>query len=73
MYIHEAIKARTADKPFIMRKMWEDVFGARRGVCLFPTCSPDGMIVDSRTAKSPRNGWQPTAEDLVADDWIATA
>ena len=68
MYIHEAIKARTADKPFIMRKMWEDVFGARRGVRLFPTCSPDGMIVDSRTAKSPRN-----AEDLVADDWIATA
>ena len=70
MYIHEAIKARTADKPYIMRKKWEDTFGARRGVRLFPTDSPDGMIVDSRTAKSPRNGWQPTAGDLVADDWL---
>ena len=73
MYIHKAIRARTAEEPFITRKKWGDVFGARQGVRLFPTCSPDGMIVYSRADKAPCRGWQPTAEDLVADDWIVTA
>lgn len=72
MYIHEAIQARTADEPFISREKWADTFGAKRGVRLFPTSSPDGMIVVSQTAKAPCRGWQPTAEDLVADDWIVT-
>lgn len=69
MYIHEAIRARTADKPFITREKWADAFGIKRGVKLLPTDSPDGMILDSRAAKAPCRGWQPTAEDLTADDW----
>lgn len=70
MYIHEAIKARTADEPFITRKKWLDLFGARRGVKLFPTYSPDGLILYSHAAKEPCRGWQPNAGDLVADDWV---
>lgn len=73
VYIHEAINARTADEPFIARKKWTDTFGVRRGVRLIPTCSPDGMILDSYAAKAPCRGWQPTAEDLTADDWLITA
>jgi len=72
VYIHEAILARTADKPYIKREKWDDMFGVRRGVKLFPTDSPDGIIVDSRAARAPCRGWQPTAEDLVADDWTVT-
>lgn len=73
VYIHEAIKSRTADKPFIARKKWADQFGARRHVVLFPTYSPDGLIVYSHATKEPRRGWQPTAGDLVADDWVIMA
>ena len=73
MYIHEAIQSRTADEPFITRVKWTDAFGARSGVRLFPTSSPDGIIVDSRMTKAPCRGWQPTEEDLTADDWIVTA
>lgn len=72
MFIHEAIKARTSDKPFIMREKWADMFGARRGVKLFPTDSPDGFILHSSATRSAQRGWQPEAEDLVADDWITS-
>ena len=27
MYIHEAIRARTAERPFITRKSWVDDYG----------------------------------------------
>lgn len=70
MYIHEAIKARNADHPFITREKWLDRFGYWSHVRLLPTNSPDGMVYDSHTQKDPRRGWQPTAEDLCADDWI---
>lgn len=69
MYIHEAIQARTEEKPHIRRKKWVDSFGTVRATRIIPTSSPDGMIVDSRAAKVLCRGWQPTAEDLTADDW----
>lgn len=70
MYIHEAIKARTMDEPFITREKWLDTFGHWHRVRLLPTPSPDGMILQSGAVKEPRRGWQPTAEDLTADDWV---
>lgn len=72
MYIHEAIQARTEGNPHIRRKKWVDSFGTVRTPRIIPTSSPDGMIVDSRAAKGLCRGWQPTAEDLVADDWEIT-
>lgn len=73
MYIHEAIKARNAEHPYVMREKWSDTFGLWNYVRLIPSDSPDGMIVTSRAMKDPRRGWQPTAEDLTADDWIIEA
>ncbi len=69
MYIHEAIQSCTEEKPYIKRKKWGDLFGTTRATRIIPTSSPDGMIVDSRAAKGLCRGWQPTAEDLTADDW----
>ena len=70
MYIHEAIAARTEERPHITREKWMNTFGNYIRPKLLPTNSPDGMVYDSRTQKEPRRGWQPTAEDLAANDWV---
>lgn len=72
MYIHEAIAARDGDHPYITREKWLDTFGHWIRPKVLPTDSPDGVVYESRTQKEPRRGWQPSAEDLVAKDWIAT-
>lgn len=70
MYIHEAIMALTKMKPCIRRRAWEYPTNSPRiGVKLQPTNSPDGCIVISGTEKTLRHGWQPTAQDLMAEDW----
>ena len=74
MYIHEAIKARTADEPYITRERWHDRFNPRR--CwesrIRPTDSPDCCIIESKHTATATRGWQPMAEDLCADDWITS-
>lgn len=72
MYINEAIKARTADAPYIARAKWHEEFGSWRAadIKIQPTNSPDCCIIMSKFNRSPNRGWQPTAEDLLADDWI---
>lgn len=70
MYIHEAIKARTEIKPFITREKWCYRTGqpCKAAVKIQPTDSPDGCVVRSVTGRDcPR--WQPTTDDLTADDW----
>lgn len=72
MFIHEAIKARTADKPFITRQSWKINNSRLSLTCirLLPTNTPDCCIISSSTGrKNLSRGWQPTAEDLEADDW----
>lgn len=70
MYIHEAIQATTISKSCITRKSWsrlsKDPHG---GVKIQPTNSPDCCIVESDVSKGIFRIWQPTAADLVADDW----
>lgn len=75
MNISEAIQARTEQKPFITRKKWRSEFSTWQAadIKIQPTDSPDCCIVMSRVNKSPSRGWQPTAEDLLADDWYVTA
>ena len=72
MYIHEAVKELTVKKPYITRKSWarwsRELHG---GIKLQPTNSPDGCIIESDVDKKNRRSWNPTAEDLAADDWIA--
>ncbi len=66
MYIHEAVKAAVEEGRFITRPTaW---WGKR--IKTKPTNSPDCCMVFSCDNKtSPARGWQPQAEDLMADDW----
>ena len=78
MYIHEAIQATTKREPYIARKCWGYTHPAPAGqwpngrtIKLSPTDSPDFCVVISEMCGASR-GWFPTAEDLIADDWITT-
>lgn len=85
MFIHEAINARSRRAPYISRIAWST---ARDSISPFapatdsnffpavwiqPTNSPDCCIIYSEINKVPRRGWQPSAEDLSANDWFVTA
>lgn len=75
MNIIEAIKSTNKNVPFITRQEWQHVYGdPRNAPKLLPTTSPDGMILFSGAngKQNPRRGWQPTAEDLTAEDWKTT-
>lgn len=74
MHIHEAINATTPHEPFITRAIWARVTSKPCGaaVKVQPTNSPDCCIIESIINKAPCRGWQPTAEDLTADDWAIT-
>ncbi len=71
MFIHEAVLARSATKPFIRRRAWGYLTDRPESavVKIQPTNTPDCCIIMSAIRKEPCRGWQPTAEDLVADDW----
>ena len=73
MFIHEAILDRSVDKPYITRKSWffPTVEPVSAPVMVLPTDTPDCCVIMSINAKNPRRGWQPQAEDLIADDWVA--
>lgn len=72
MNIIEAIKAADRNTPFITREKWQHMtpraYGAPK---LLPTNSVDGMVVysDALGKANPRRGWEPMAEDLIAEDW----
>lgn len=72
MKISEAIMARTEETPYITRQSWGyiTVCPVVANVKILPTNSPDGCIMESATDGKPRRGWQPTAGDLVAEDWV---
>lgn len=66
MTICEAVKSRTAERPYITRKAW--IHGLP--IKIYPTDTPDNCAVVSLQDKVARRGWQPTTEDLIAEDWI---
>lgn len=63
MYINEAVRKALSQKKYIARKLMADI-----GIKIQPTNSLDCCVI-SKTDKSPAPRWQPSAEDLVADDW----
>lgn len=67
MTIIEAIKSTTENRPSITRTAWGEM-----QVKIRPTNTPDCCIISSLSGSNPRRGWQPTAEDLTAEDWITT-
>lgn len=71
MFIHEAIAARSSDKPYITRESWSYITDSpvSAAVKILPTNTPDCCVIMSINSKNPCRGWQPMAEDLVANDW----
>ena len=66
MYIHEAVAEAIKRKCYIARKAWGEGYRFR----VEPTDTPDCCICHSQAMRNPARGWQPTAEDILADDWI---
>lgn len=74
MNIVEAMNARDRYHPFIARKVWLSVVSnsPETAPCIQPTDTPEGCLFYGLTQKIPAAGWQPRAEDLLAEDWIPT-
>lgn len=74
MFIHEAILSRSQGEPYITRKSWDypATESVEAAIMILPTDTPDCCIIMSVNGKNPCRGWQPTAEDLAADDWVVT-
>ena len=72
LYIHEAIKARTEEKPYITRESWGYITSVwcSTTIKIMPTNTPDCCTLESVASNGPRRGWQPKEEDLIAKDWI---
>lgn len=72
MFIHEAVKNRTRAKPYITRKSWNNLYPTESisgaAIVVLPTDSPDCCVIIG-VGQKPCRGWEPTAEDLTADDW----
>ena len=74
MDIHEAMMARTKERPFLTRQAWKKVLFMEgdNPVCIQPTDTTECCLVYGPSQKGPRRGWQPTATDLIATDWKTT-
>ncbi len=75
MTIHEALVARTKERPFVTRESWEKTtvfLKMERSVYIQPTDTPERCLFYGPSKKGPRRGWQPTETDLLATDWKTT-
>ena len=69
MNIQEAVKESLKIKKMFTRKSLENYIG------FIPTNDPYMlvMLVDMQNkSRLPCRGWQPTADDLIRDDWYVT-
>lgn len=68
--IVEAVKIAMETRMCIRRRCWDyPTSKPMIAVKILPTNSPDGCVLLGVAHQIPRNGWQPNAEDLVAEDW----
>lgn len=67
MNIKEAIEKSLKTKKMIARK-------SISYLTFIPTNDVDNriMVVDIKNRRLPGKGWQPDANDLIADDWYVT-
>lgn len=65
MHISKAVRKACEFGGYISRRAWDN----RHSIKILPTNTPDCCIIMQKDGKSPCRGWQPTAEDLMADDW----
>lgn len=47
------------------RRAWGNTYRFR----VEPTNTPDLCVCHSKAMKNPSRGWQPSAEDLMGNDW----
>lgn len=73
MLIQEAIAARTDAEPYIARESWLDKCGeeSRPLCCVRPSNYPSGFLCKVMD-NPPVRRWQPTMDDVMADDWFIT-
>ena len=73
VFIHEAILARSKERPYITRKSWAYITNepVKAPIKVLPTNTPDCCVIMHANGRKPCRGWQPQAEDLVANDWVA--
>lgn len=65
MNIQQAAKKAVAADAFIARSWWMGHFQVK------PTNQPECCIAYAK-GQLPRPRWEPSAEDLLADDWEVT-
>lgn len=74
MHINEAVKKALESKGFIYREAEIKKFSGNYAL-IQPTNSYDACILiicENGKAKSGSRCWNPTADDLMADDWTIT-
>ncbi len=65
MFIHEAVHEAVKKEKYITLK---DLSGR---IKIKPTNGPGNLIIMQADGSRPsKAGWQPSAEDLLRDDWI---
>lgn len=70
MYLHQAVEAAMEGRMCVRRRAWDyPTSKPVISVKILPTNSPDGCVILGAAHQIPRSGWQPTAEDLTAEDW----
>lgn len=72
--IIEAIQKTCKETPYITREAWDRQFEPAPGhrILLMPTDTPDCIIaLSSRDGIRSYPRWNPTKEDLLADDWFS--
>lgn len=65
MEIKEAIEIAMQKNAYVTRRQWNN------GVVIEPT-NTDKCCIIHKKGRSSANRWNPKAEDLTANDWIAT-
>lgn len=72
MYIHEAVVSALESNSFIRRSAWKKVLTPNptyAAIKIQPTNTPGGCFLHYEAVEKICPGWQPKAEDLLADDW----
>ena len=68
MFIHEAILNTSEKKPYISRENeeWQEA-----AIKIWPTNTAECCVIMSQVSRSMR-GWEPSKDDLLANDWVST-
>ena len=71
MFIHEAIEKSLKENKEICREsardVHADVFATIRPTNSYEACI---LVINQKDTKKSCRNWNPTADDLIADDWI---